>query len=219
MKIATWNLERLKHFKQLNEINDVINTIDADILVLTETDSRIELSQYENLVATKKLDFVDNILYKPTEVRVQIFSKYRIIQSHNTFDNCTSCCVTIDINQQKIVVYGTIIGAFGNRNKNFESDLAHQLLDFDYLSKNNNLCIVGDYNQSFADNYYFTNAGRQSILDNFFKNNLAIVTNNVPQNVDHIAISKKFVQRNNCIITTFNNDKKLSDHIGVVLEI
>ena len=41
MKIATWNIERLKKKKYLSEILSEIEKIDADILVLTETDSRI----------------------------------------------------------------------------------------------------------------------------------------------------------------------------------
>ena len=40
MKIATWNVERLKHKRSLNEIISVCEQIQADILVLTETDER-----------------------------------------------------------------------------------------------------------------------------------------------------------------------------------
>ena len=41
MKIATWNVERLKHKKQLDQIQGLCNSIKADILVLTETDKRL----------------------------------------------------------------------------------------------------------------------------------------------------------------------------------
>ncbi|PNH18632.1 hypothetical protein B6K86_08490 [Lachnospiraceae bacterium] len=41
MKIATWNIERLKHKKALAEIMSSIDEIKADILVLTETDQRL----------------------------------------------------------------------------------------------------------------------------------------------------------------------------------
>lgn len=33
MKIATWNLERLKHKKNLNSILESIQTVDADMLI------------------------------------------------------------------------------------------------------------------------------------------------------------------------------------------
>ncbi len=48
MKIATWNVERLKHSSKLEEIISKIEELEADILVLTETDSRIKLKNYKN---------------------------------------------------------------------------------------------------------------------------------------------------------------------------
>ena len=46
MKIATWNVERLKRKSELDKINSIIDEIDADIFVLTETDERIKPSIY-----------------------------------------------------------------------------------------------------------------------------------------------------------------------------
>ena len=41
MKIANWNIERLKNSSKLDEITQILTNLDADILVLTETDNRI----------------------------------------------------------------------------------------------------------------------------------------------------------------------------------
>ena len=41
MKIATWNIERLKHKSHLNTLKADCNRVGADILVLTETDQRL----------------------------------------------------------------------------------------------------------------------------------------------------------------------------------
>ena len=41
MRIATWNIERLKHIAQMDEICALLDKAKADILVLTETDTRI----------------------------------------------------------------------------------------------------------------------------------------------------------------------------------
>lgn len=41
MKVATWNIERLKHKKNLNDIVRLCNEQHADILVLTETDEQV----------------------------------------------------------------------------------------------------------------------------------------------------------------------------------
>ena len=41
MRIATWNVERLKHRKRLDNIQAACQATNADILVLTETDQTI----------------------------------------------------------------------------------------------------------------------------------------------------------------------------------
>ena len=43
VRIATWNIERLKHKDKLSEIIRFSNTLDADIFVLTETDEQVQL--------------------------------------------------------------------------------------------------------------------------------------------------------------------------------
>ena len=41
MRIATWNVERLKRHREITSILREIENADADILVLTETDARL----------------------------------------------------------------------------------------------------------------------------------------------------------------------------------
>jgi len=41
MRIATWNVERLKHKSSLEEMRRLCEDSQADILVLTETDARL----------------------------------------------------------------------------------------------------------------------------------------------------------------------------------
>ena len=55
MKIATWNIERLKKKKYLPEIISEIEKINADILVLTETDSQILPENYPYKIETKPI--------------------------------------------------------------------------------------------------------------------------------------------------------------------
>ncbi len=40
MKIATWNVERLKHCASLDKLLQACERVRADILVLTETDTK-----------------------------------------------------------------------------------------------------------------------------------------------------------------------------------
>ena len=107
------------------------------------------------------------------------------------------------------------MGIFGNRNQNFKDDLPKQITDFKRLSKNSNLCIIGDYNITFSDNYYFTNFGRNELMKSFDENEIKNYTQDISETIDHIAISKKFIGNSKVETTEWNIDKKLSDHKGI----
>ena len=70
MTIATWNVERLKH--GADKIAEACKAINADILVLTETDERLELP-YSHCFTTER----DKMqLYRETERRVIVYTNY-----------------------------------------------------------------------------------------------------------------------------------------------
>ena len=109
MKITTWNVERLKHRKSLDEIIDICNGTQADILVLTESDENIQLD-YKYCCHTQTLENFDKPIpsppteaqvsthtpyYKPTERRVSIYTNYEIIHEHTTYDKYTAICLEL----------------------------------------------------------------------------------------------------------------------------
>lgn len=215
MKIGTWNIERLKQYKKIDAITSILENQNLDILVLTEYDERIKPKGYNFEIATKSLEELNPDYYRKTEKRVKIYSKYEIVNEYETYDMFTSCCVELKTDKRNLLVYGTIIGIFGNRNQNFKDDLPMQIADFQRLSKNQNLCIIGDFNISFSDNYYFTNWGRDTLNKCFAENEIVNYTHGLSQTIDHIAISKKLIGNSIVEITEWNIDKKLSDHKGV----
>ncbi len=217
MKIATWNVERLKKKKYLPEILSEIEKIDADILILTETDSQILPENYLYKTETKPLILV-NSLAKITENRVTIFSKFPIVVVFETYDHFATCSAEIETPFGKLVVYGTIVGVLGNRSQQFIPDLKKQMMDLQKFS-DKSICFVGDFNCSFSDNYYFTNEGRNLFNEHFKSLNLKNITAKIPENIDHIVISEKFIERFKIKISEFNLDKKLSDHKGIIAEL
>lgn len=219
MTIATWNLERLKHNREVVEIISILENLNADILVLTEYDEKVDLKHYPFQIATKNLALLHSENYKQTEKRVKIYSKYEIVNQFKTYDEYTSCCGEIKTERGNLIVYGTIIGIFGNRNQNFKSDLQQQIDDFNNLSKAQNFCIVGDYNISFSDNYYFTNFGRSELIKSFKENKIDNLTQQLSEVIDHIAISKAFIRDSKIEIYEWNLDKKLSDHKGICVSL
>ena len=129
MKIATWNIERLKHKKDIELINSILAGLKADILVLTETDNQVAPANYKYCFRTPKLTEIRPDYYKESENRITIYTNYEIIRQHETYDRYTSLCVELKTEYGSLMVYGTIIGIFGNRNKNFNPDLSRQISD------------------------------------------------------------------------------------------
>ena len=217
MKIATWNVERLKHKKQLDQIQGLCNSIQADILVLTETDKRLH-PNYTFCHETTSLIEDKTIPYAITENRVSLYTNYPVVQLHQTYDPRTSLCVELKTEAGNLLVYGTIIGTLGNRHLSFMEELHHQSDDIRRLSKKGDgICVCGDFNCSFFDNYYFTRAGRND-LQNFFQEvELSLLTGEQAECIDHIAISRRFASFAKRTVEEWNKDKLLSDHKGIAV--
>jgi endonuclease/exonuclease/phosphatase family metal-dependent hydrolase len=217
MKIATWNLERpTKTSKRNPAIIDSLLKINADILILTETNEIINLGDRYTYFHTAKLE---GPFYKEGERRVSIYSKYKSLEHIESFRRDTSICERLQTPLGSLAVYGTVIGIFGNRNKGFMEDLDQQLLDFGRVTEKGDFCLAGDLNISYSDNYYFTKEGRSKLNASFEKLKLINLTAGIAQNIDHIIVSRAFVGDRPKSIKTWNDDKRLSDHIGVAVEI
>lgn len=218
MKIATWNIDRLKSKKNIFPIVECIQKIDADILILTEYNSILELPFYEYKSTTEQLR-ESPYHYKETERRVAIFSKFPINKSFKTYDSQTSCCVELETNFGNLIVYGTVVGILGNTDSDFKIDLIKQKEDINTISKLGNFCYAGDLNISFSDNYYFTKFGRETFLDCFERNQLTNLTESLSENIDHIILTEIFATQFKSEITEWNSDKILSDHKVICIEL
>ena len=230
MRIATWNIERLKHKNKLDLIYEACTAAEADILVLTETDERVAL-EYPFCFQTTSLKGVETpihyrgkkafVRYADTENRVTIFTKYRCLKEYVTFDSYTALCVELATEFGNLLVYGTIMGVFGNRDASFQPELEKQMEDIRRLTtERQNACVIGDYNQSFMDYYYHTTLGKETVLDCFGRSGISILTYERPQCIDHVAVSDIFMSGHHVIeINEWNYDKTLSDHRGIVVQI
>lgn len=219
MRIATWNVERLAHKKLHTEILLACEQVRADILILTETDEQVCPSFRYGFQTPSLMETMPEY-YKPTENRVSIFTNYKCVKYHPTYDRYTALCVELETELGSLCVYGTIMGIEGNRRASFKEDLQKQVQDFRRLtSEGKHICIAGDYNISFSDNYYFTNYGRNMLLQSFEENRIRLLTANVPECIDHIAVSDTFVRDADITVSEWNYNKKLSDHKGIQVKI
>jgi len=216
MKILTWNIERPKAENQF--ILDKLAEYNAEIVILTETNSIIKLGKEYSFVATESLiNGYDGIQYKTGENRTTIWTKYKIGIQQETYDSFTSVCAQIETPNGLLNVYGTIIGVFGGIGERFKSDLENQILDFENLSTESSICIVGDFNVTFSGRVYPSHDARNKLNLVFEKLELINLTSEIENNVDHIVLSKSYMENKKVKIETWNLDKKLSDHIGVCL--
>ena len=223
MKIATWNIERpAANSKRVPFILNELRRIKADILILTESNEYIIPDTSYQIKNTSHF-----IEFRPQsgEVRVSIHSRYPIISEEKTFKSDKSVCIVLDTAFGKLAVYGMIIGITGNRAPDFKMDLDMIIKDIDRLSKLYPLCIAGDFNISFSDNYYFTKEGRGKLNACFERNNLINLTADVKNNIDHIVLPKNLASLQSGQLKVWNNVNKLekkdwlSDHQCVSLEI
>lgn len=101
MKIATWNIERLKHRKSILNIKAVCERAGADILILTETEQSIDFHDYLNSFHTPKIntspaDYPLPANFKEEENRVSIYTNYPLVKQHETYDEYTSRCIELE---------------------------------------------------------------------------------------------------------------------------
>jgi exonuclease III len=231
LKIATWNLNRPTFATKAknDSLLKTLHEVDADVLVLTETNSCIDLSKSHISFSTTCLFqslSIGTEQYQQGENRVTIWSK---LPGRRRVDMCNShsaVCAQITTDWGELNVYGTVVGIYGkNRGKtepilsktDFEATLEVQLADWERLTEIGNLCIVGDFNLSLLDSYYVSKRHRQRILDCFQKLKLTVPTDKLPKNIDHVALSSLFFDAFGCKTGTWPQGK--TDHQGVWLTI
>ncbi len=224
MKIATWNIERLQYKSKLPEILAECKRVDADILVLTEADERVKLGGYPYCYATKQPQdhelppYTGLVHYADTEKRVLIYSKYPCIRNYETFDEETPLCVELETEKGNLLVYGTIIGIHGQRKPFFMDELNGVMADIRRLTaEGHKICLLGDFNCSFADSYYTSAEARGILQETFAECGMKLLTEKQLECIDHIAISEDFVRGTNVSVEEWNLDKKLSDHKGIAV--
>lgn len=219
MKIATWNIQRFMPRNQTAILN-AIKEQDADILVLTEAFNTIEIAGCKNIKSKLLPPFIDGQEYKNGEIRTSIYSKFPIISSHETYNDYTSICVDIETQLGILTVYASIIGIVGNVQPYFNNDLYGQLKDYDKIFPvKENIIVIGDLNTTFSGRVFPSKVARNSLNAAFDKFNLLNLTIDLDNNVDHIVVSKNIVTSDITPPITWNKEKKISDHIGICVEI
>jgi len=220
MKIATWNLMRpTAGTLSRNKIFlDALKNCNADILVLTETNSIISPGAEYFSRSTQELPKqFDKLTYSKGENRTSIFSKFPFGRNFKTYDEYTSVCSEIITPHGPLIFYATIIGVTGGKGERFVQDFESQKNDINQLT--GDICVVGDFNISFSG-YPYPSGDIITQANNFFESQaIEILTKQLLDCPDHISISKNYLQ--NCEIKIVENkvEKKISDHALVMVDV
>lgn len=224
LKIATWNVDRPNLTRKKERVQPIIDELinhSADILILTETNDCIAPGgNYFECSSLPLEPERDGYPYEKGERRVSIYSRYAIEKRLEVTNPYTTACAVFRTPHGLLTVYGCIIGILGNRDGGFDVDLDQQMHDLSLLEKEGHrLCYAGDFNVTFCDKYYPHEKGKVLLEEFFSKKKVDLLTRDIPENVDHIAISESFGPYTSRLPEweCWNKDKKLSDHKGVIV--
>ena len=215
MKISVWNLMRpnANTIKRNKLFIKTLQEIDPDIVVLTETNTVIDLGDNYYSVSTLPLPkVIDDVKFKQGENRVTIFSKTPFIKNIPTADAYTSVCAETLTALGPIIIYGTIIGYLGGNKEPFKEDLEKQTLDITGLTKHGNLCFAGDLNVAFSGYPYPSPTIIDDVSKRFEDLDLKIVTKDCKDSAIHAVISNSFLNPLNYSKEELFFDKKITDH-------
>ena len=229
MKIGTINIDWFKkpaESKQL--IIDKINNQGFDFLIVTENIEEFKFSEHYSVYHTHPIpldetfEFLDygKYLKGKQPIRTSIYSKYPSIRQNTVRDSFTSISHDFLVGEQVITIYGTIIGTLGIQH---QKDVAKkELLNFifdvdDLIKKDNDFIVAGDFNTSFfeSEKRELSQINSREVLRNITdKYHIQRITENIPENIDHIFISESLQKAESLIWIT---EKELKDkyHKGI----
>ncbi len=222
MKIAVWNLMRpnARTVERNQFFIDELNKIDADILILTETNTLIKFDDKYFSISTESLPkSINEINYEDGENRVTILSKYPFVKQYKTYDSFTSVCGEIETPFGKFIIYGTIIGFLGGRIAPFQSDFENQILDLKNLLRKSNVCFAGDLNISFSGIPYPSKVVVNNTSQIFESLSLTNLTKDIENSAIHAILSKDYLINKKYNVEQKLFDKKNTDHNLIIIEI
>lgn len=243
MRIATWNLERPKErgWSRNPKIIDKISDVDADIWVLTETNSIITSDLGYNAVASAPVpDY-----HSSGENIATILSRWKITKQIDTFASNTAVCAIIDSPIGSLIVYGTII-TYANdlvppygtskRWEEHKKEIENHRKDWLHIQKEHSnipMIVAGDFNQSRdGSGWYEEKESVQKLTKALQDCSLECLTEKEDMKksgklkyrntIDHICVSYSITDR---LIEPANawdgksDDGKMSDHNGVSIDL
>jgi hypothetical protein len=243
LRIATWNLDHAANSKRPLELQvKQILSINADILVLTETCKDVDLASH----GFKGFTSAPND-YGKFYSAIYLGPRISLQKQLNTYDETTATCIQVNTPLGEMIIYGTIITYHGDKGPNNDSPawaehykaIEDQSKDWKRIGGKVPLFVAGDFNQTRDESArtYGTKKGRELLGIELNTNHLTCLTTvdfgakgklkddpkkGWPRNsVDHICMTDNAFK----VVEVgawdhFNKEGQyLSDHNGVYVDI
>ncbi|GAB4371162.1 MAG: hypothetical protein Kow00121_12470 [Elainellaceae cyanobacterium] len=229
LKIATWNIDHPRQGSLKNSaILAKIQEINADIWILTETNSVISPGEGYKPVATQP----ENGRAKGQNYTT-LWSRYPIKRTLMTKEAQLAVCAEVDLGEAigHLVVYGTIItwaddgvrsGEAKKWQRHYES-IAWHSENWATLNQGVPFCVAGDFNETLSEPFaYGTKQGRELLHTALERSHLVCVTagSEMGYNIDHICLSADWAKRVEGVEkweALREDGKPVSDHYGITI--
>lgn len=239
MRIATWNLERPKlgGVGKNQAVLAQMAQVDADIWVLTETSSAIELPGYAAALSPPVLGY-----HASGENYTTVLSRWPLLRVVPTWEPSLSVCAEVICPLGPCLIYGTIIpyanyrGADGNSKRWVEHRKSIEAHRREWMKLRREfpahaMILAGDFNQSRDGSGWYEDAASVAQLTAALQDSdLACVTQQnfrdtfgLPRaTIDHVCVGGWLAGKPTQVSAwpgTTGTGTKLSDHNGVAVRI
>ena len=235
-RLATWNLDRAnpKSTARLATLQSHMETIDADIWILTETWQQIAPSPAHHLIAYSTT--APDRESTAGEAWTAIWSRFPAdaLSLAAEPERTAAALITLP-NGRPIIAYGTVLPWLSDQRRApltgkeaFLESLAAQSAEWQGLKEKHpdaGLLIAGDFNQDLADKHYYgSRDGREALRASLSQNELICLTADDQDplvdepdraSIDHIVVSRDVGVGAIGYWPQGDLPRKLTDHYGV----
>jgi endonuclease/exonuclease/phosphatase family metal-dependent hydrolase len=242
VELATWNVERLTPSQagRASRVGHVIDQVNADIWVLTETHADIRPGPDYNGVHTGEPDRPG----LPGERWASIWSRFPLEPLTDTSDSSRTTAAIVETPNGPIIIFACVLPWVGSAwggtrwsNGAFSASLQSQATDWARIANGRPsapLFVLGDLNQDLsATHYYGSRANQSELRRRLAASGLSAATGGGSDPVrrhatdraaiDHICGPTAVLSRSSALVEAWPAapapDRGLSDHYGLALTI